>query len=54
MDANGWGQIMISRDYGDTGNDLRKATALLIKKICIEEIDDSSVTINGIKTGTTL
>ena len=54
MDANGWGQIMISRDYGDAGNDLRKATALLIKKICIEEIDDSSVTINGIKTGTTL
>ena len=54
MDANGWGQIMISRDYGDASNDLRKATALLIKKICIEEIDDSSVTINGIKTGTTL
>ena len=54
MDANGWGQIMISRDYGDASNDLRTATALLIKKICIEEIDDSSVTINGIKTGTTL
>ena len=33
---------MVSRDYGDAGNDLRKAiTLLLIKKICIEEIDDS-------------
>ena len=33
---------MVSRDYGDAGNDLRKAIAsLLIKKICIEELDDS-------------
>ena len=54
MDANGWGQIMVSRDYGDAGKDLRKAIASLIKKICIEEIDDSSVTINGIKASTTL
>ena len=30
-------------DYGDAGNDLRKAIASLIKKICIEEIDDSSL-----------
>ena len=33
---------MVSRDYGDAGNNLRKAIALLlIKKICIKEIDDS-------------
>ena len=34
---------MVSRDYGDVSNDLRKAIASLIKKICIEEIDDSSL-----------
>ena len=51
MDADGWRQILLSRDYGDGR---RKAIALLIKKICIEEIDDSSfVTINDIKNGTT-
>ena len=39
---------------GGSGNDLCKALALVIKKIlCNKEIDDSSVTINGIKTGTT-
>ena len=34
---------MVSRDYGDGVNDLRKAIVLLIKKICIEKIDDSSL-----------
>lgn len=50
MDADGWRRVFVSRDYGDAR---RKAIALLIKEICIEEIDDSSfVTINGIKNGT--
>ena len=34
---------MVSRDYDDPGNNLHKAVALLIKKICIKEIDDSSL-----------
>ena len=41
IDANGWRRIVVSSDYGDAGNDLRKAIASLIKKICIEEINDS-------------
>ena len=43
MDADGWRQILVSRDYGDAGNDLRKAIASLIKKKSIEEIEDSSL-----------
>ena len=43
MDEDGWRRILVSRDYGDAGNDLRKVIASLIKKICIEEIDDSSL-----------
>ena len=40
MDTDGWGRNLVSKDYRDAGNDLRKAIASLIKKICIEEIDD--------------
>ena len=43
VDADGWRRILVSRDYGDSGNDLRKAIASLIKKICIEKIEDSSL-----------
>ena len=43
MDADGWRRILVSRDYGDPGNNLHKAVASLIKKICIKEIDDSSL-----------
>ena len=43
MDANRWRRILLSRDYGDAGNDLRKAITFLIEKICIEEIEDSSL-----------
>ena len=39
MDAGGWRQILVSRDYGDASNNLRKAIALLTKKIRIEEIE---------------
>ena len=43
MDADGWRQILVSKDYGDTVNDLHKAVTSLIEKICMEEIDDSSL-----------
>ena len=39
IDAGGWRQILVSRDYGNASNNLRKAIALLTKKICIEEIE---------------
>ena len=41
MDADGWRQILMSRDYGDAGNNLCKTIASFIKKICIKEIDYS-------------
>ena len=40
MDTDGWRRNLVSRDYRNAGNDLRKAVASLIKTICIEEIDD--------------
>ena len=43
MDTDGWRRNLVSRDYRNAGNDLRKAVALLIKTICIEEIDDWSL-----------
>ena len=43
MGADGWRQILISRDFGDVGSHLRKATVLLIKKICLKEISDLSL-----------
>ena len=43
MDADSWRRILVSRGYGNAGNNLRKAIALLIKKTCIEKIDDPSL-----------
>ena len=43
MDADCWRRILVSRDYVDAGKDLRRAIVSLIKKICIEEIDDSTL-----------
>ena len=47
IDADGWRRILVLIDYGDADNDLRKAykenIASLIKKICIKEIGDSSL-----------
>lgn len=39
MGADGWRRILISRDYGDASNNLRKAKASRINKIDIEEIN---------------
>ena len=43
MDEDGWRQILVSRDYGNAGNNLHKAIASFIKKICIKKINDSSL-----------
>ena len=39
MGADGWRRILISGDYGDASNNLRKAKASRINKIDIEEIN---------------
>ena len=43
MDADGWRKILTSKMYGDTGRDLRRALATVIKKICVEDITDNSL-----------
>ena len=43
MDADGWKKILVSKVYGQNGEDLRKAFAEVIKKICREKIDDNSL-----------
>ena len=43
MDADGWRKILVSRVYGETGSDLRKAFAETVKKICIENVSDDSL-----------
>ena len=43
MDADGWRKILTSKVYGETGNDVRKALANVIKKMCREEIIDGSL-----------
>ena len=43
LDADGWRRILVSRDYGDTGTDLRKAVAALVRKICSVEVKDPSL-----------
>lgn len=43
LDADGWRRILVSRDYGETGTDLRKAIASLIRKVCSVEVKDSSL-----------
>ena len=43
MDEDDWRRILVSRDYGNAGNNLHKAIASFIKKICIKKINDSSL-----------
>ena len=43
MDADGWRKILTSRVYGETGNDVRRAFANSIKKMCTDEITDNSL-----------
>jgi len=42
MDADGWRKILISRVYGETGNDVRRSFANSIKKMCRDKITDNS------------
>ena len=38
MDAAGWRRILVSKNYGDTGKELRTAIAKMTRKMCTEEI----------------
>jgi len=44
LDADGWRKPLVSKVYGDAGNDLRKALAKVIRAMCTEEVEDSSLT----------
>ena len=43
MDADGWRKILTSKMYGDTGRDLRRPLANVVKKMCIENITNNSL-----------
>ena len=43
MDANGWRRILASNNFGTSGSDLRKVFADVIKKLCIEKIESSTI-----------
>ena len=43
MVADGCREALASKVYGESGNDLRKALANVIKKICIKDISDNSL-----------
>ena len=52
--AGDWTQILVSIDCADAGDDLHKATELLIKENMHRRNRlFISLTINGVKTGTT-
>ena len=43
MDADGWRKLLVSKVYGECGQDLRSAFAVSIKKMCKDEITDNSL-----------
>ena len=43
MDADGWRNILVSKNFGDCGEDLRKSVATLTRKLCCSEIRDKSL-----------
>ena len=42
LDAEGWRRILISRNYGTTGKDLRTALAKMTQALCCEELSESA------------
>ena len=38
LDADGWRRILVSKNYGKTGKDLRTAIAKMAQKLCKEEL----------------
>ena len=38
MDADSWSRILISKNFGNTGNELRTAIAKMTRKLCTREV----------------
>ena len=43
MDADGWRHILLSKNFGDAPNDLCKAIASVIKKLCTEKLRSNNI-----------
>lgn len=43
LDAEGWRRLLVSNNFKSVGCDLRKAFAAVVKKLCTEEIRDSTI-----------
>ena len=44
LDADGWRRILVSKNYGKRGNDLRSSIVIMTRKLCCERIDIDSNT----------
>ena len=42
MDADSWRRILVSKNYGRTGKDLRTAIAKMTQKLCKQELTTAS------------
>jgi hypothetical protein len=42
LDADGWRRILISKNYGKDGKDLRTALARMTHTLCTQEIGDEN------------
>ena len=42
LDADGWRRILVSKNYGNVGKDLRNTIAKLTKSLCTNEITEES------------
>ena len=40
MDADGWRRILLSKNYGNIGKDLREAVAGMARKLCTQELSE--------------
>ena len=38
QDADGWRRILVSKNYGDAGRDLRSAIAEMMRSLCCREV----------------
>ena len=47
LDADGWRRMLVSKNYGKTGKDLRTAIARMTKDLCIKTITNSTNTLEA-------
>ena len=39
IDADGWRHILVSRNFGQSSEELRREIAMLIQQLCVEKVD---------------